>query len=100
LTTPTGTDALSRAEALYRAADYGGAAALLEPLAAGDQDAALGLLGLCRLRQGDVAEAVALTERAYALAPGDALAEPHLGLALQAAGRSHGFPILGFPTGG
>jgi tetratricopeptide (TPR) repeat protein len=87
LTTPTGTDALSRAEALYRAADYGGAAALLEPLAAADQDAALGLLGLCRLRQGDVAEAVALTERAYALAPGDALAELNLGLALQAAGR-------------
>jgi Flp pilus assembly protein TadD len=46
------------------------------------------MLGLCRLRLGQSGEALALLERARALAPDDAYAQLHYGIALHASGRS------------
>ena len=45
------------------------------------------MLGLCRLRNGAPAEALALLERAHALAPADPEAQLHLGLGLHEVGR-------------
>lgn len=80
---------LARGEALYRRGDHVAAVALLAPLAAGDRPhpTAMRILGMCRLRQGEVAAAVEQLDRACSLAPDDALTELHLGLALQVAGR-------------
>jgi tetratricopeptide (TPR) repeat protein len=80
-------ESLARAEARYRAAEYAQAAALLAPLADTGNASALRLLGLTRLRQGQAAAAVALLAQAVALAPRDALAALHHGLALAAEGR-------------
>jgi tetratricopeptide (TPR) repeat protein len=77
---------ITRAETQYRAGDFAGAAALLVPLP--PSPSGLQLLGLCRLKQGQVAEAIALLRQALALAPQDPLVQLHLGLGLQAAGRN------------
>ncbi len=82
-------DNLARAEELYRAADYAAAAAMLDAArAASPADATiLRLLGLCRLRLGDVDRALDLLRRSAELAPSDTLAGLHYGIGLQAAGR-------------
>jgi hypothetical protein len=60
---------IAEAEALYQASDYAGALSLLMPFTLGDQAApdALRIAGLCRLRQGDAQDALALLRRAHAL---------------------------------
>ncbi len=73
------------AQALYREGRYQTAAAALVPLQ--DSPTAVRLLGLCRLRQGRVTEALELLERARALAPDDPWTQLHLGMGLQIAGR-------------
>jgi tetratricopeptide (TPR) repeat protein len=83
-------EAIRRGEEHYRAGAWGEAAAIFAQVAEQDPEhsAALRLLGLCRLRLGDPAGALALLERAYALAPADPFARLHLGLGLHALGRN------------
>jgi tetratricopeptide (TPR) repeat protein len=80
---------IARAEADYRAGRYAQAAtALAAAAASGPPDAtALRILGLCRVRLGEVQPAVALLQAALHLAPADPWAQLHLGIGLQAAGR-------------
>jgi tetratricopeptide (TPR) repeat protein len=87
--TDTG-EAIRLGEASYRAGAWDEAAAIFTRVAEQDPEhsAALRLLGLCRLRLGDQAGALALLERAYALAPTDPFAQLHLGLGLHARGRN------------
>ena len=83
-----GPEGLAPAEVLYRAGDYAAAAALLESLRGRTQPPqAARLLGLCRLRQGAVQDALALLADARAREPGDPWSALHHGIALQAAGR-------------
>jgi tetratricopeptide (TPR) repeat protein len=82
----TDTDgAIRLGEARYRAGTWAEAAAILARI---EQDPkhspALRLLGLCRLRLSEPAGALALLERAYALAPADPFVQLHLGLGLHA----------------
>jgi len=83
------TEAISLAEARYRAGCYGEAASIFARINAQvpDHPDALRLLGLCRLRQGDPPAGLALLEQALALAPGNAYAQLHYGLGLHAIGR-------------
>jgi Flp pilus assembly protein TadD len=84
----TDTDeAIRLGEARYRAGAWAEAAAVFARIAEQDPEhpAALRLLGLCRLRLGDPAGALALLERAYALAPADQCRGGHVVPALPAA---------------
>jgi len=76
---------IAEAQDRYLAGSYDAAARLLEPF--GSLPTALRLLGLCRLKQGDPPAAVALLQRAHALAPDDPWVQLHLGLVLHASGR-------------
>jgi tetratricopeptide (TPR) repeat protein len=82
----TDTDgAIRLGEARYRADTWAEAAAIFARIEQDPEHSpALRLLGLCRLRLGEPAGALALLERAYALAPADPFAQLHLGLGLHA----------------
>ena len=84
-------DALALGEARYSAGAYAEAAAIFEKLCAArpDNSHAIRLLGLCRLKFGDLDGALVLLSKALALAPADPYAQLHYGLGLHAAGR-HG----------
>jgi tetratricopeptide (TPR) repeat protein len=88
---------LQAAQALYRTGDLAGAEARVAPLVERrpDWSVAVRILGLCRLKQGDVGAALALLQRAAALAPDDAWAQVHLAMALQTAARpAEAAPLL------
>jgi tetratricopeptide (TPR) repeat protein len=86
----TDTDgAIRLGEARYRTGTWAEAAAIFARIEQDPEHSpALRLLGLCRLRLGEPAGALALLERAYALAPADPFAQLHLGLGLHAFGRN------------
>jgi Flp pilus assembly protein TadD len=86
----TAAEAIRFGEERYQAGAWAEAAAIFAGVAEQDPEdsTALRLLGLCRLRLGDPAGALALLERAYALAPADPFAQLHLGLGLHALGRN------------
>jgi len=73
----------------YRARTYDRAADIFASLAQSQTDhpIVLRMLGLCRLRSGDVEQGVRLLARAHDLAPADPETRLHYGIALLAAGR-------------
>jgi tetratricopeptide (TPR) repeat protein len=89
--------ALDAAQALYRSGEPAAAVERLTALLQRRPDwaVAVRLLGLCRLKQGEVGEALGLLHRAAALAPDDAWAKVHLAMALQTAARpAEAAPLL------
>ncbi len=77
------------------AASLARAQALAERFAGGDDGSRLDTLGWIQLRRGDAPRAVATLERAARLAPGSALTQLHLGLALHANGQpARALPLL------
>jgi tetratricopeptide (TPR) repeat protein len=82
-------EALAAGEARYRGREYAEAAAIFARLCEADPDdgVAIRMLGMCRLRLGQTAEALRLLEKAQSLAPNDPFARLHYGLGLHAAGR-------------
>ncbi|MEP6502283.1 MAG: tetratricopeptide repeat protein [Betaproteobacteria bacterium] len=71
------------------------AQALVERFADVDDARRLDTLGWIQLRRGDTAHAVATLQRAARLAPGSALTQMHLGLALHASGdAARALPLL------
>jgi Flp pilus assembly protein TadD len=83
---PAGRDrAIAQGEARYRAGAFAEAQQIFARLAARHPDR---LLGLCRLRTGDVAGGVECLATAHRLAPDDAYARLHYGIGLHAAGRN------------
>ncbi|HVY16788.1 MAG TPA: tetratricopeptide repeat protein, partial [Rhodopila sp.] len=83
------SDDLARADTLYRGGDYATAAALLLTLLSSGPllPGARRLLGLCRLREGQVQEAIDLLDAARTEEPDNPWAALHYALGLQAAGR-------------
>jgi tetratricopeptide (TPR) repeat protein len=83
------TDDLAAGEACYRAGAHADAARIFDRLSAAQPDdpTPMRLLGLCRLRLGDTAGALALLAKAHDLAPTDPYCQLHYGLALHAGGR-------------
>lgn len=80
----------SQGEAQYRAGRYAEAAAIFDSLrqAEPDNSHAIRLLGLCKIKLGDIPAALDLLAKAHALAPNDPYARLHYGLGLHAAGRN------------
>lgn len=87
---PATSPAQADGEAHYRAGRYAEAYAIFESLrnAEPDNPDANRLLGLCKMRLGDVSAALELLEQARALAPSDPYAQLHYGLGLHAAERN------------
>jgi tetratricopeptide (TPR) repeat protein len=88
---------LQEAQTLYRSGDLAAAVERIAPIVERQPDwaVAVRILGLCRLKLGDVGAALALLQRAAALAPGDPWAQVHLAMALQTAGRpAEAAPLL------
>src|ERR1700685_2791762 len=81
--------AIADGERRYRAGAFAEAQQIFAGLAARHPDHAsiLRLLGLCRLRTGDIAGGVDCLATAHRLAPADPYARLHYGIGLHAAGR-------------
>jgi tetratricopeptide (TPR) repeat protein len=80
---------IAEGEARYRAGAFAEAQQIFTGLAARHPDHAsiLRLLGLCRVRTGDVAGGLDCLATAHRLAPADPYASLHYGIGLHAAGR-------------
>ena len=87
--TASAGERFARGEARYRAGAYAEAAAIFSKLCDDNPGfpAPIRMLGLCRLRLGEPAKALALLEQAHALAPFDPYARLHYGIGLHAVGR-------------
>jgi tetratricopeptide (TPR) repeat protein len=87
---PATSSVQAEGEAHYRAGRYTEASAIFKSLCDAEPNNADAnrLLGLCKIRLGDVPAALERLEQARALAPSDPYAQLHYGLGLHAAGRN------------